>query len=133
MTIANRNALLKLCQRRYIDLTIGDRGITVRLQSLSEKEKSTYETQLIAKSGKGILRERLQDATRRLIALCLVDENNERVFVTDSEIEKIGDLDSFVSSKIYDACQEHAGFNKEDISDSVKNCPEITDDDLPSD
>ena len=132
MTIANRNALLKLCERRYIDLELTDAGITVRIQSLSEKEKSTYETRLIAKSGRGILRERLQDATRRLIALCLVDENNDRIFL-DSDVDKIGELDSFVSSKIYDACQEHCGFNKGDIQDAVKNSPEITDDDLPSD
>ena len=132
MTIVNRNALLKLCERRYIDLELADAGITVRIQSLSEKEKSTYETRLIAKSGRGILRERLQDATRRLIALCLVDENNDRIFL-DSDVDKIGELDSFVSSKIYDACQEHCGFNKGDIQDAVKNSPEITDDDLPSD
>ena len=132
MTIANRNALLKLCERRYIDLELADAGITVRIQSLSEKEKSTYETRLIAKSGRGILRERLQDATRRLIALCLVDESNDRIFL-DSDVDKIGELDSFVSSKIYDACQEHCGFNKGDIQDAVKNSPEITDDDLPSD
>ena len=132
MTIANRNALLKLCERRYIDLELADAGITVRIQSLSEKEKSTYETRLIAKSGRGILRERLQDATRRLIALCLVDENNDRVF-SDSDVNQIGEMDSFVSSRIYDACQEHCGFNKGDISDAVKNCPEITADDSPSD
>jgi len=132
MTIANRTALLKLCDRRYIDLELADAGITVRIQSLSEKEKSTYETRLIAKSGRGILRERLQDATRRLIALCLVDENNERIFL-NSDIDKIGEMDSFVSSRIYDAAQEHCGFNKGDIEDTVKNSEKITVEDLPSD
>lgn len=132
MTIANRTALLKLCERRYIDLELADAGITVRIQSLSEKEKSTYETRLIAKSGRGILRERLQDATRRLIALCLVDENNDRVF-SDSDVNQIGEMDSFVSSRIYDACQEHCGFNKGDIEDAVEKSAAIPVDDLPSD
>ena len=132
MTIANRNALLKLCERRYIDLELADAGITVRIQSLSEKEKSTYETVLIAKSGRGILRERLQDATRRLIALCLVDDKNERIFM-DSDVNQIGEMDSFVSSRIYDACQEHCGFNKGDIQDAVEKCAAIHVDDLPSD
>ena len=125
MTIANRKALLKLCERRYIDLELADAGITVRIQSLSEKEKSTYETRLIAKSGRGILRERLQDATRRLIALCLVDENNDRIFL-DSDVNQIGEMDSFVSSRIYDACQEHCGFNKNDISETVGNSEKIS-------
>ena len=132
MTIANRNALLKLCERRYIDLDLEDAGVTVRIQSLSEKEKSAYETRLIAKSGRGILRDRLQDATRRLIALCLVDENNDRIFL-DSDINQIGEMDSFVSSRIYDAAQEHCGFNKGDIEDTVGNSGEISVEDSPTD
>ena len=132
MTIANRNALLKLCERRYIDLDLEDAGVTVRIQSLSEKEKSSYETRLIAKSGRGILRDRLQDATRRLIALCLVDENNDRIFL-DSDVNQIGEMDSFVSSRIYDAAQEHCGFNKGDIEDTVGNSGEISVDDSPTD
>jgi hypothetical protein len=132
MTIANRNALLKVCERRYIDLDLEDAGVTVRIQSLSEKEKSSYETRLIAKSGRGILRDRLQDATRRLIALCLVDENNDRIFL-DSDVNQIGEMDSFVSSRIYDAAQEHCGFNKGDIEDTVGNSGEISVEDSPTD
>jgi hypothetical protein len=132
MTIANRNALLKLCERRYIDLDLEDAGVTVRIQSLSEKEKSAYETRLIAKSGRGILRDRLQDATRRLIALCLVDENNDRIFL-DSDINQIGEMDSFVSSRIYDAAQEHCGFNKGDIEHTLGDSEKITVVDSPSD
>tara|TARA_R110000737_G_scaffold53948_1_gene75885 strand:+ start:1403 stop:1801 length:399 start_codon:yes stop_codon:yes gene_type:complete len=132
MTIANRNALLKLCERRYIDLDLEDAGVTVRIQSLSEKEKSAYETRLIAKSGRGILRDRLQDATRRLIALCLVDENNDRIFL-DSDINQIGEMDSFVSSRIYDAAQEHCGFNKGDIEDTLGDSEKITVVDSPTD
>ena len=132
MKIANRNALLKLCERRYIDLELADAGITVRIQSLSEKEKSGYETVLIAKSGRGILRDRLQDATRRLIALCLVDEKNERIF-SGSDVNQIGEMDSFVSSRIYDACQEHCGFNKGDIEDTLGKCAEIHVEDSPTD
>lgn len=129
--IANRSALLKLCDRRYIDLEL-DAGVTVRIQSLSEKEKSAYETRLIAKSGRGVIRDRLQDATRRLIAICLVDEKNERIF-NNSDIDKIGELDSYVSSRIYDAAQEHCGFNKGDIESTVGNCERITVVDSPSD
>jgi hypothetical protein len=132
MKIANRNALLKLCERRYIDLELEDAGVTVRIQSLSEKEKSSYETVLIAKSGRGILRDRLQDATRRLIALCLVDDKNDRIFL-DSDVNQIGEMDSFVSSRIYDACQEHCGFNKGDIQETVKNSAKINVEDSPTD
>jgi len=42
-------------------------------------------------------------------------------------------MDSFVSSRIYDAAQEHCGFNKGDISETVGNSEKITVVDSPSD
>jgi hypothetical protein len=132
MTIANREALLKLCKRRYATVDIPERDITVRIQSLSENEKSQYETCLIAKNGKGIMRERLQDATRRLLALCIVDDNGDRIF-TDGDLSELANLDAFVSSRIYDACQEHCGFNKGDIDETVKNTEQNNLDDSTTD
>ena len=132
MTIASREALLKLCERRYSTVEIPERDISIRIQSLSEAEKSQYETCLIAKNGRGIMRERLQDATRRLIALCVVDEEGKRIFL-DSDLSAIANLDSYISSRIYDACQEHCGFNKGDIDETVKNSEEISVDDSTTD
>lgn len=132
MTIASREALLKLCERRYSTVEIPERDISIRIQSLSEAEKSQYETCLIAKNGRGIMRERLQDATRRLIALCVVDEDGKRIF-SDSDLSAIANLDSYISSRIYDACQEHCGFNKGDIDETVKNSEEISVDDFTTD
>tara|TARA_R100001230_G_C5583107_1_gene101438 strand:- start:131 stop:529 length:399 start_codon:yes stop_codon:yes gene_type:complete len=132
MTIASREALLKLCERRYSTVEIPERDISIRIQSLSEAEKSQYETCLIAKNGRGIMRERLQDATRRLIALCVVDEDGKRIF-SNSDLSAIANLDSYISSRIYDACQEHCGFNKGDIDETVKNSEEISVDDSTTD
>tara|TARA_R100000152_G_C6782231_1_gene219178 strand:- start:7194 stop:7592 length:399 start_codon:yes stop_codon:yes gene_type:complete len=132
MTVASREALLKLCERRYATVDIPEREVTVRIQSLSESEKSQYETCLIAKNGKGIMRERLQDATRRLLALCIVDDAGERIF-SDGDLSALANLDAFVSSRIYDACQEHCGFNKGDIDDTVKNSEQISVDDSTTD
>ena len=95
---ASRNDLLKLCQRRYAYVEVND-DLSVRIQSLSEKEKSDYETRLISKNGRGILKDRLADATRRLIVLCVVDENGDRLF-NENDLSVIAELDSFVSSRI---------------------------------
>ena len=78
------------------------------------------------------MRERLQDATRRLIALCVVDEDGKRIF-SNSDLSAIANLDSYISSRIYDACQEHCGFNKGDIDETVKNSEEISVDDSTTD
>ena len=134
MKLASRDQLVALCQRRYIEIEIPEANLNVRLQSLSEKEKSDYETKLISKNGRGILKDRLADATRRLICLCVVDENGNRLF-QDSDLDVIANMDSFVSSRIYEACQEHCGFNKTDIETAVKNSDrlEVADEDSPTD
>jgi hypothetical protein len=134
MKIASRDALIQLCQRRYAEIELSDVGVVVRIQSLSEKEKSDYETVLISKNGRGILKDRLADATRRLIALCVVDENDKRVF-TDNDLSVISSMDAAVASRIYDACQEHCGFNRGDIEGAVKNSEAVSvqDEDSPTD
>ena len=127
MKIANRSALIQLCQRRYAEIELSDVGVVVRIQSLSEKEKSDYETVLISKNGRGILKDRLADATRRLIALCVVDETDD--------LSVISEMDSLVASRIYEACQEHCGFNRGDIETAVKNSDrlEVAEEDSPTD
>jgi hypothetical protein len=134
MKIASRAALLQLCERRFAEVELPDVNVTVRIQSLSEKEKSDYETVLISKNGRGILKDRLADATRRLIALCVVDETDKRVF-SDGDLGVISEMDAFVASRIYDACQEHCGFNRGDIETAVKNSDRVSvqEDDLPID
>jgi len=134
MKIANRSALIQLCQRRYAEIELSGVGVVVRIQSLSEKEKSDYETVLISKNGRGILKDRLADATRRLIALCVVDENDKPVFSSE-DLTVISEMDSLVASRIYEACQEHCGFNRGDIETAVKNSDrlEVAEEDSPTD
>lgn len=134
MKIATREQLIGLCKRRYVEVEIPELEATVRIQSLSEKEKSDYETRLISKNGRGILKDRLADATRRLIALCVVDQNGSRLF-SNNDLSVIAEMDSFVSSRIYEACQEHCGFNKQDIETAVKNSDRVSvlEDDSPTD
>ena len=134
MKLATRKQLIGLCQRRYVEVELPELDASVRIQSLSEKEKSDYETRLISKNGRGILKDRLADATRRLIALCVVDANGDRLF-DNTDLSIIAEMDSFVSSRIYEACQEHCGFNKQDIETAVKNSDRVSvlEDDSPTD
>lgn len=109
------------CPRRYkVTDPLPVRGVKVRIRSLTEREVSEYQSATIAKKGDGLRTDRLKDANRRLIALCLVDGDGNP-YVTPAMQSEMSDWDAADTSFLYDACAQHCGLNKSDIEDLVKN------------
>ena len=111
----------KPLKRRYKTLdSLPVSGFVLRIQSLTEREKSAWEAESIAKKGDGLRIERLKDANRRLFQLCLVDADGNR-YVSDAQRNEFADWDAADTSVLYDGCAAHCGINKADIEDLVKN------------
>lgn len=99
----NKEQILSMTNRRY------DEVDGIRIQSLNELELSTLES-LWAK--------RFQDEgmslkmRAELLAMCIVDENGNRVFATsEDDISAIQSMDSKVSAPLYRACRVHVGLD----------------------
>lgn len=118
-------------KRRYktVDLPVSEHK--VRIRSLSENEVSEYQSVTVASGGTGLRRDRLRDANRRLIVLCLVDQAGNRI-LGKSHIAKLGEWDGADTAFLYDECVNHCGLNREDIEDLVKNSETTTVDDSPA-
>lgn len=115
----NREAMLAVCKRRYVTVDVPGVG-DVRLQSLSELERSQYE--LAALDNKNaVSREKLLHQRCRLIALCVVDDEGKRLF-SDDDVRLLLEMDSQITNAIFDAAQLHCGFTKADIEALEKNC-----------
>ncbi len=123
--LTTRNELLGLTKRRFKTIDIPELDLTFRIQSLTEREKSEYETALLTKTGRGVSRERLTDAARRLMVLCLVDDDNNRLLEA-GDVSALSQLDAIVAAKIYNECQTHCGFGEEDIEQIVKNSESVS-------
>ena len=123
--LPTRNELLGLTKRRFKTIDIPELDLTFRIQSLTEREKSEYETALLTKTGRGVSRERLTDAARRLMVLCLVDDDNNRL-LEPGDVNALSQLDAIVAAKIYNECQTHCGFGEEDIEQIVKNSESVS-------
>lgn len=113
--------LKKAGQRRFaeVETSIG----TVRVRSLSEHERNTYELSYVKDDGKP---DRAQAANlrARFIALCLVDESGNRI--VDDE-KSLLELDAGVIGELYDVCSEHCRIDKdatEEIKELEKNSGE---------
>lgn len=125
---AGRDLLLKQCARRY-DVAECD-GFEVRIQSLTEREKSQYEGETLNR--KGVLqKDRLIDARLRLIVLCAVDGDGKPLF-TNADLPELMKLDSAITGAIHDKISKHLKSDPEDIEGLVKNSSSVPVEGSPS-
>jgi len=127
--VVGREAFMKPTVRRYRNIDIDGFGL-VRIQSLNEREWAEFEMSAVASKG-GIIRKRVEDARRRLIALCVVDEEGHRI-LSNADVPSLENLDGSVAAHLFDACQKHCGFEDNEIEDLVKNSEGIPDEPLPT-
>ena len=120
-------------KRRYRIEKLPVLGRKVRIQSLMEREQAEFETAIIAQGGgtNRLVKARLLDANRRLIALCLVDGEGQRL-LTDNEARKIATWDAADSNFLTDVCKQHCGLNSDAIEELVKNSAETGDESPPT-
>ena len=119
--LATREQLLTCTKRRYmICQTRG--GQRVRLQSLSDRERSEYEADYLYQDRTdAAAQERVKEGRRRLIVLCAVDAEGRRVF-SDPDVAAMEEVDGAETSDIYDDAWQHCGFTRQrDRAAAVKN------------
>lgn len=110
--------ILSKCQRRYKEVD------GIRIQSLTEWElsnlRSRWHSRMKKEDGST-----LALMTIELLALCIVDDEGERLFA-DSEIGELKSLDSKFSQKLNDACRSHCGLNDDgsEVDDLEKKSEE---------
>jgi hypothetical protein len=116
----NRDGFLStLGKRRYRDVTLPTSGVTVRVQSLMEAEKSDFEAANYDNKGQRI-RGRFVDSRARLIVLCLVDDAGERLLKPGDEADVMR-MDASDSQYLWDVLWDHVGMNPKDLEDEAKN------------
>lgn len=118
-TLLSRDEFLAPAKRRYRNVSLPVRGGEVRIQSLFEHEKEAYEATLLDKTGETSLKG-LRQARRRLVCLCLVDADGNRL-LSEADSESLKLLDGADIAALQAACQEWVGFRSGDIESLVKN------------
>lgn len=127
MTFLTKTDLLTEAERRYDEFPVMIRGEkkTCRIQSLTEKERSDYEAATEVAKSKETKAERTRDMKRRLIVLCVVDENN-RPLLSMADIHALEKVDSQITSTIFNKCVDHVGFTDSDIEELAGNSEDIS-------
>lgn len=89
---------------------------SVRIRSLKESEQSAFEAKHMTRAGKLNL-EQIQNARRRYIALCVVDDQGNP-YLSPEDL----DGDTRLTNWLYDLCCNHNGVREQDREALVGNC-----------
>ena len=108
--------------RCYVTIDVPEVEMTLRLQSLTEQERSDYQT-FISSSEGAARREKLGRARRRLLSLCLVDNEGNRL-VRDHEEDELADIDVDAVRGVYDACRVHCALDADDMVEDSSYAPQ---------
>lgn len=104
-------------------------GVSVRIQSLSELEKSEIDAAAIDYKRGGVSRQAAKLSRARLICACAVDEDGNKLFPNADVAKVASSMDSRISDALYRACVLHVGGDADsDFDELVGNC-EATDGD----
>lgn len=111
----------KACKRRFetYPVPFDERKRSVRLRSLTAKEHGEYEVANLSKKG-GLIRDRLIEAKRALIALTVVDADGNPI-LTEADVAGMEGTDGRLVAFCYAKACEHCGITESEVEDMVKN------------
>ena len=118
-----RDLFVRPSARRYHAFDVPDFG-RVRIQSLTEREAAAYQAGFLNKRGEPAIN-RIAEMRRKLIALCVVDGDGNRV-LDDHDADAIGNGDSAVMARIQEEIEDHVKFGSDDdLEELAKNSEQI--------
>ena len=100
-----------------VETEVGGKKLLIR--RLSEQDISDYEAKTLTAKG-GISKDRLRDAKRRLLQICLMNEYGEQL-LTVSQSKQLANGDGALLNAIYKRCCEANGIGEDDIEALVEN------------
>lgn len=124
--LLNRETILKASDIETEDVEVPEWGGTVRVTGLTGTEKGNYEATLMTTKGIDI-QMNLKNATVKLVALSIVDEEGKRIF-TAADIETLGSKSSKALNKVYTVASRLSGLSKEDMKELTENLNETPSD-----
>ena len=124
MTLLNFDDIVDSQDKEYQDVDVPEWGGTVRIATMSGEDRDRWELSMMQAddtSERGFKLNFDAYSRVRLVAMCLVDDNFNRIFVTKEQIERLSQKSGKVMDLLYDVAQRVNGITDEDIDDLEKN------------
>lgn len=123
MSLLSRDSILSANDRTTKDVEVPEWGGTVRVQSLSGRERDKFESSMIKMRGNK-REENLENLRARLCVLCMVDESGQRMFNDKEDVIKLGNKSAKALQRVFDAAQEINGMTESDVEEMTEGFEE---------
>lgn len=97
------------------EVEVPEWGGTVRMRGLTGSERDAYELSLFQVRGEKRI-PRMENARARLVALCIVDGEGNRLF-SDEEVKALGGKSGKVLDRLFDEARKLSGLTPEDVEE----------------
>lgn len=118
----SREAILNVKDFKTREVEVEEWGGTVLVKSLSGSERNEFEQSMIIRRGKDV-QMNMKNATAKLVALSVVDEEGNRLF-SDADVETLGSKSGAALSRVYTVASKLAGLSEDDMKELTENLKE---------
>lgn len=101
------------------EVKVSEWGGVVRVKGLNGTQRNAYEQSMVQQNGKNV-KMNMQNATAKLVALTVVDENDKPLF-EQSDVEALGQKSGSALNRIFEVAQRLSGLSDEDMDDLTGN------------
>jgi hypothetical protein len=123
MPVLTREQILQAQDLPTEAVEVPEWGGSIYVRGLSGTERDAFEASVIAprldKNGSSGSMD-MRNIRAKLAALCIVDENGERLF-TDKDVEALGRKSASALDRVFSAAQRLSGLSPKDVEELAKN------------
>lgn len=130
MTLLNRESIRNADDIKFEDVTVPEWGGAVRVRALSGTERDKFEAAIVGDRKSRSLK--LDNLRARLVAMSIVDENNQRIF-SDADIPWLGKKSAAALQRVYAVCQRLSGLSDAEAEELAGNSDAAPSGDFTSD
>lgn len=121
MSFLTRDEILKAEDRKHEIVSVPEWGGDVRLRTLTARERDAFEASTVETNKKGQQRQNLVNLRARLVSLCLVDADGNRLFPETSDVHLLGDKSALALQRVFDKCTDMNGLSDSDVEEMAED------------
>lgn len=119
MAFLTRDQILQANDRPTKIVPVPEWGGDVIVRGLTGAQRDKFEQDSVERKGDKI-ETNLVNMRARLVALCVVDENNQRLF-QDGDVKELGRKSAAALERVFDAARELSGLKTQDVTELAEN------------
>jgi hypothetical protein len=120
--LLSREAILNVVDIKTETVSVPEWGGDVMVKGLTGAERNDFEQSMLSRKGKDV-QMNMKNATAKLCALSMVDEEGKRLF-SDADVEVLGNKSGAALSRVYAVASRLSGLSDSDMKELTEGFEE---------